>query len=90
MSCRSRAVELFRLAQKASEPFADDPASEQALLTDLLRRARRFDEARAESERGLRLVSDEIVESVLLYERRLIEGGDSARHGVDEAAAGDA
>ncbi len=83
--CRTRALALFRRARAQGQPFAEDPASEAALEADLLRRCRRFDEARAAAEAGLRAEPTPLLAAVLRYQLRLCDEGDDGLHQVEEA-----
>lgn len=83
-ACRERAVELLVWAD---DGLVDDWASEGAIMTDVLRRAGRFDDAclralrtLAEHEREM----DPVVRAVLNYELVLIEREDDAAHSLAE------
>lgn len=75
--CRLRAVEMFKkswIRGRGSQAFFHD---EFVMLTDLLRRAEKFDEALAVCEEGLAKNQDEQFRKFLEYEKALIEKQDS-------------
>ncbi len=78
--CRLRAVELFRRAQAAAIAFAPDRGQESLLLIDLLRRARKFDEARKLCDVESELGAEERAGMLLQFEMDLIEDRDSSIH----------
>ncbi|NOX63583.1 MAG: hypothetical protein GXP42_16795 [Chloroflexi bacterium] len=88
--CRLRAVERFTQARERGQPFADQPGAEEAILTDLLRRSGRFDEATAMIRRGLARTPEDVIREALLFQRALCEQRDVARHTLDEVLKGDA
>lgn len=74
--CRLRAIEMLKkmdLRGKTSG-FMDDYF---VMLTDLLRRAEKFDEALAVYEEGLRKVKDKECKKFLEFEKKLIERRDT-------------
>jgi hypothetical protein len=94
-TCRQRAAEMLRLAIATGEL---EPPREVALaiIADLERRARRFDQALdacAEAERALEDVDDDDSSSaaaaVITFIRELAEAGDDECHSAAEAFARD-
>ncbi len=83
--CRERALQWFQRAQEEKMPFAPDRGQEVILLVDLLRRARRFDDARNLCEVELSLDHDERAASLLTFEMDLLEEEDSRLHIESEA-----
>lgn len=75
--CRLRAVEMFKKAMDSGEKFSGMFNNDYVMLTDLLRRAERFDEALAVCEEGLAKNLDEQFKKFLEFEKALIEKGDS-------------
>jgi hypothetical protein len=74
-----KAVHLFLRAREKGQKFAKGVGTEQALiLTDLLRRAERFGEARTVCEEGVTKGPDENVKKLLTHEKPMIEKRDSS------------
>jgi hypothetical protein len=82
---RMNAVRLFRLARDREDEFVDIPGGEAALLTDLLRRAGRFDEARNECVQVDGAAVEDVIKSLLDYQLVLVNAGDQGSHTVAEA-----
>ncbi|MBM3668241.1 MAG: hypothetical protein FJW90_12390 [Actinobacteria bacterium] len=83
---RLRAAAAFARAVAAGEGIAGSgSASTQLLLTDVLRRAGRFDAARERCHRGLSGRPKEPHRSLLEFELELIGAGDTAAHSASEA-----
>lgn len=83
--CRMRAIDLFRRAIASGRIITDGRASDHAVITDLLRRSGRFDEALTECGLGLATSSQRVVSLVLQFERLLIENRDTGTHTIQEA-----
>lgn len=75
--CRLRAVEMFKRMMDNGEKFSGLFHNDYVILTDLLRRAERFDEALTICEEGLRQDKDEESKIFLEYEKALIEKQDT-------------
>jgi len=75
--CRLRAVEMFKRTMDSGEKFSGHFDNEDVILTDLLRRAERFEEALAVCEEGLAKNLDEQFRKFLEFEKALIEKEDS-------------
>ena len=82
--CRNEAVRLFRSAEEEDENFAPDEASVHALIADILRRSRQFDDAEREYAAGLSVAVDDRVRAVLEFGQRLSERGDAEAHSLAE------
>lgn len=82
---RRRAYELFVGARKQGGRFAKSPAHEQIILVDVLRRSRRFEEARERCERALARPLPVRLRRILELESTLIESRDGERHSAREA-----
>ena len=86
-TCRTRAIAML-LNAPATTPtrVGDAPAgNDEAILTDLLRRVGRFDEASAVCLRALDRKLDEPVAAALRYQQQLIAARDVGCHTVQEA-----
>jgi hypothetical protein len=83
--CRSRTVDLWEAAEEAGEPIVEDGTpARQLLLADVLRRARRFDEAKAHCDRGRSAGPKEPLRTLLAFEDELASREDSDAHAVVE------
>ncbi len=82
--CRERALQWFQRAQQEKMPFGLNRSQEMVLMVDLLRRARRFDEARNLAEVELSLEPDERTTALLTFETDLVEEKDSRLHTESE------
>ncbi|MBS3921175.1 MAG: DUF2225 domain-containing protein [Deltaproteobacteria bacterium] len=77
--CRMRAAHLFLRAREKGQKFAKGVGTEEALiLTDILRRADRFEEALTICEEALTKGADENVKKLLEHEKTLIEEQDTS------------
>ncbi|MBC7248310.1 MAG: hypothetical protein H5T73_11115 [Actinobacteria bacterium] len=83
--CRGRAADLFLQARKKRRNPCRRTGESELLITDVLRRCGRFDEARELCEKALLRVPAGMMEKVLLFEWKLIRNRDTERHTVDEA-----
>ncbi len=83
--CRSRAVAMFAEAHRKGQAFATEPGSEEAILSDVLRRSGRFSEAEEMIERGLALDPAETVRHTLLFQRHLCSRRDAGVYTVNDA-----
>jgi uncharacterized protein (DUF2225 family) len=92
--CRVRAAEYFQQSpvdEDQDDLDDDDPeekGSQEALLTDVLRRAGQLDLAQAVCEQGLRVATSDVLQAVLRYEQSLISRQDTDCHTIEEAMAG--
>lgn len=88
---RAEALASFRTAHAAGKRLvksfdrAPHPGLGAVLRVDLARRLGRFDEARAELDRALNHRVRNVTETMLLFERHLVDVQDIAAHTVDEA-----
>jgi hypothetical protein len=77
--CRSKATGLIAQAEQLGQEFIADAWSEKCILTDLLRRADKFDQARATAQHGLVAnPPDDNVRQLLEYQLTLISNKDSS------------
>lgn len=84
--CRTTALSLFRRAAAEGRQIA--PGGNAAcVITDLLRRTGRFDEALVESTRALEHETDPLVRSILAFQARLARARDAGRHDLGEVEA---
>jgi hypothetical protein len=91
VKCRSRVLALFDLTRARKQAFADDPATEDCLFVDVLRRVGEFQRAGAICRRASQSRQPvETVGRILAYEQTLIDRGDVACHTVEEAFDTDA
>lgn len=74
--CRQRATELFILAQKNGDEFAEGDGVQEAILADVLRRSEWFDAAVKSCLAGLEKQPEEIIQKILLFEKKLAEERD--------------
>lgn len=88
-ACRSMVLALWDRASAAGEQI-HSPEAECALRADVARRAGDRARARAEAERGLESVEDEVVRAVLTYTLVLLQRGDLDSHTVEAAMEHDA
>jgi hypothetical protein len=83
--CRWRAADLFLQARKKGrEPYRRAGESE-LLITDVLRRCGRFDEARELCEEALPRVPAGMMKKLLLFEQGLIGNRDTERRTMSDA-----
>ncbi|WP_319408771.1 hypothetical protein [uncultured Desulfosarcina sp.] len=82
--CREKAIDLFHGARKVGISFADDEASESAILIDLLRICGQFQGANAMCEKALKRESVPILKDLVLFQIDLIEKKDINNHCFDE------
>jgi len=87
---RKRAFQLFLPLWERRVPFGPDRETERLLLIDLLRRCRRFAEARAASMIGLETIEKEPWRALFLFEAHLCENNDDGPHTFEEALEGPA
>jgi hypothetical protein len=87
IECRTGAIALFLRASGGNghaAKNAPDPDTLNLILTDLLRRTRRFDEARARCQQVLH-ASSKLMQAVARYQLALLSKEDTAAHRIDEA-----
>lgn len=85
---RIKAVSFFQKARSFKQRFAKTTQAENYLLIDCMRRGKLFKDARALCD-ALSMLTDlsENEESILLYEKKLIEQEDFKSHTIQEALA---
>jgi hypothetical protein len=69
---RQQAVSLLQQAKERGQEFADDADSEDAMLVDLLRRSEQFDLALATCDAVLARNPDDVIASVVRFQKSLI------------------
>lgn len=82
--CRNAALAEWDLASAAGQRFAQATHTEDAIRIDVLRRARRFEDARRECDRALSERVPAVVLSVLHMEQSLIDSEDDRCHSLAE------
>ena len=85
--CREKAAILLQKAIESGQKFADDAGAEEAIMVDLLRRSGQFQLALGMCEQGLSKEPEEIISSILLFQKKLISQSDIGCHMVTEAEA---
>jgi hypothetical protein len=83
--CREQAIDRWRRGKQVGQLFADDMATEFALVTDLYRRMGEFEHATVSCSEGLDL--DDVppaVEAMLRRQLVLIQSRDTACHSMKE------
>lgn len=83
--CRNKAVDMVIKTQQAGQKFVGQSALEIAILTDLLRRAGRFAEAKQLIASKRSQVIEGIILKMLDFQERLIARCDTACHKISEA-----
>ncbi|MDO8472427.1 MAG: hypothetical protein Q7T05_01270 [Dehalococcoidia bacterium] len=83
--CRLKAIGLLKLARDEGQVFGAHPGSEEALMSDLLRRMGRFESAKKMVQCGHQVKAAGVVETVLQYEKELAQKGDVDVHTMAEA-----
>ena len=83
--CRKRAADLLRRAWEKGERLAPGVGMDEAILTDLLRRAGRLREARIMVKETLEQNPDPTIIDIMRFQIRLIDAGDRGAHTVAEA-----
>jgi len=86
--CRHEAVRLIHALHDRGETLSEQPRADEAILTDLLRRAGRFEEALDVVDGFIGEVADPVIRAVLGYQKGLISRADIAAHRVEEAEPG--
>lgn len=82
---RLEAVNLVDAADLAGTPVGHDAGGSAAIKTDLLRRGGSFAEARAVAQAAIDATPDEVIETVLQYQLRLIDTQDQSCRTIDDA-----
>lgn len=83
--CRAAAIQQWKRGKAVGEPFADDMASEFALVTDLYRRMGEFEQATVACGEGLDIEDvPPAIEQMLRRQIVLIQQRDTACHSMAE------
>lgn len=85
MVFKKEAAALLDEAERAGDPVFGDFAGSRAMRVDLLRRSGDFSGACAAVESGIDGDDSEIIRTIMLYQKHLIEHKDGAAHSVSEA-----
>jgi hypothetical protein len=86
--CRLRAIELIKQAQAEGGSFAEEKqGTEEAILSDLLRRSGQFDQAEPVCQEGLAKNPDDRIRQMLVFQQELALQQDRERYTVADAAA---
>jgi hypothetical protein len=83
-ACRTAAIEAIQGLHAGGESFTDDRQTDQILCLDLLRRARRFDEANVAATEVATSVSTEILRRIALFQAKRAQANDDCRHTVED------
>jgi hypothetical protein len=86
VACRQRAIDLFQMATNNKQRFFEEVGGEKALIVDLLRRTRRFEEADKYCDQGLAEDPEKLISNILWYQKSLIANADDSCHLIKEAA----
>jgi hypothetical protein len=86
--CRRTAIDLIKLAQENGQSIGEQEGAEVAMLVDLLRRNRQFSDALALLENESDEEYDDIIITILQYQKKLISNLDAGCHTVSEALGG--
>ncbi len=86
--CRAVAVGYAAKARKEGLSIESGAGAAELVLSDVLRRAGRFGEARGMVRLGIEARPDAPIERLLAFQKRLIARKDVACHTEDEATAG--
>jgi hypothetical protein len=83
-NCRKRAVALFQKVKEKRENLYKRAGDDEALMTDLLRRAGEFESALSICEEGLKKEPEKIVLCILQLEKALIQNQDVGCYTIPE------
>jgi hypothetical protein len=86
--CRDKAAKLILFLHEQGQTVTGQKGGDEILLTDLFRRAGRFDEALDIADKSLLKTDSELCRTLLLYEKGLISQGDTSARTVEEARGG--
>ena len=87
--CRSKAADMIALAEEHGQSVAKQEGASTAILVEVLRRSGRLDDARNAIARRPAPQAAEVIVSVLQYQERLIEQGDTDCHTIADAFGDD-
>ena len=88
IKCRKMAVDRLLRARERGQSFSKIVGAEEAVIADLMRRSGQFKPALEICEEGLRRGPEELIASILNFQKKLIEESDVGCHTVDEAVEG--
>lgn len=83
--CRSKAADRFLPSFSSGHSFVKQPGATEAILTDCLRRAGRSTEALVIIEQALSKNYEDIIQKILIFQRALIQRGDTKCHLIQDA-----
>lgn len=84
-ACREAAVEAIRTLHATGKSFADDQQTDQILCLDLLRRARRFEDAEVAAKSLIRSAPADVLISIARFQASRSLAKDDGRYTVEEA-----
>jgi hypothetical protein len=84
-ACREKAVDMIAIAEEQGQRVSEQEGARTAILTDLLRRVGRFDQARQVIEKERGSISDDNFKRILDFQIGLIEKQDMSCHNIEEA-----
>ena len=87
ISVRVRALELASRAEEAAQPIEKEPGARELVVSDLLRRIRKFSEAQALANSCLKAAMSEVMREALELQVRLAASGDDNCHSMGELKA---
>jgi len=80
--CRNEAVRLMRVLREQGQTLTEQPGADEAMMTDLLRRAGRFGEALDVVDQSMASIDHDLIRAILRYQKGLISKGDVAGHAL--------
>ncbi len=85
ITCREKAADMIVIAEEHGQQVSQQDGARTGILSDLLRRAGRFEQARQVIEKGRVNISDENIARILDFQIALINQNDRSCHSIDEA-----
>jgi hypothetical protein len=83
--CRQRAIATIEELHLTGDFLSQNTQNDLALLTDIARRCGDWARAERWCSQGMSVASDEILQKIFAYQKRLIDTGETAVHTVAEA-----
>ena len=85
MACRKKAVDMLLLSEKHKQQIMDEDGASTAILVDLLRRSRLFNQAMQLIAKRLNQNSNDTIIRMLEFHIQLLDKKDSSCHTIAEA-----
>jgi len=85
IKCRLLALDSLKIAEQHNQEFTKDADTSFAIQVDLLRRAGQYDEALAAIQKGLEIIHEPVVTTMLEFQRTLIQKGDISCYTIADA-----